>query len=114
MKPIKEKLRAHQDGVLVQDMDFGERVTEAGVVILKDDGKNVGIRPRWGKVYSKGPLNTEEYNVGDWVYVKHGRWSRGFEVELEDGRVTELRVVELESVMLWSDVEPVNDSIGVM
>lgn len=103
---VKGKVRAIQNRVIVSDMHFGEQKTAAGLIITSDDGKDRGIKPRWGKVYSKGPENKDEYGIGDWILVEHGRWTRGFEVEDEDGTVTTLRTVESESVLMWSDEKP--------
>jgi len=52
---IKGKPRAIGNRVLVSDMYFGEQTTASGLIISTDDGKERGIYPRWGKVYSKGP-----------------------------------------------------------
>ena len=87
-------------------MHFGDTTTNGGIIVLSDDGKDRGIKPRWGKVYSKGPDNKDEYNVGDWILVEHGRWTRGFDVENDQGDVQTLRTVEAESVLLWSNEQP--------
>ena len=36
-----------------------------------------GIYPRWGKVFRKGPKNSEPHEEGQWALVEHGRWTRG-------------------------------------
>ena len=36
-------------------MEFGEQRTEGGIIIMSDDGKSMGIHPRWGKVLAVGP-----------------------------------------------------------
>lgn len=109
---IKAKgLRAVGNRVLVTDMYFGEQKTASGLIINNDDGKTRGIYPRWGKVYAKGPDNKDDYNVGDWILVEHGRWTRGLKVELEDGEV-ELRMVEAESVLAMSDEKPDSVQMG--
>jgi co-chaperonin GroES (HSP10) len=43
-----------KDGIIVEDMNFGERKTRSGLILLEDDGKLQGIRPRWAKVYAVG------------------------------------------------------------
>ena len=87
-------------------MNFGEQVTAGGIIITSDDGKDRGVKPRWGKVYSKGPENKDEYNVGDWILVEHGRWTRGFKVEDGSGETQTLRTVEGESVCAWQTEKP--------
>ena len=66
MKKQYGTLRPVQDRVIVKDMHFGERKTAGGLIIRSDDGKDYGIRPRWGKVYAKGPMNKDDYQIGDW------------------------------------------------
>lgn len=100
-----KKIRAILDHVIVQDMDFGEQKTKSGIIIVDDDGKQHGIKPRWGKVYSIGPKQ-EDVKQGDWVLVEHGRWTRGVEVEIEDGTTVILRRVEGTAIMLSSSEKP--------
>jgi co-chaperonin GroES (HSP10) len=63
--------------VLVTDMYFGEQRTKSGLIIKDDNGQTRGIYPRWARVYAKGPENNDDYNIGDWILVEHGRWTRG-------------------------------------
>ena len=95
------KIRAIRDHVLVTDMEFGEVETKSGIILSSDNGTSRGIHPRWGKVYAIGPEQAE-VQVGQWVLVEHGRWTRGH--KLEDGR--QLRRVEVAAMMLVSDDEP--------
>lgn len=94
-----------QDRVLVSDMEFGEEVTKSGLVIQSDNGKAHGVKPRWGKVYAIGPKQTD-VKVGDWICVEHGRWTRTFEIEQEDGSILEIRGVDLNAMILVSDEKP--------
>lgn len=103
--PIDGELRPVNDRVIVRDMDFGNRTTKGGLIIMSDDGKERGIHPRWGQVYAKGPKNLDDYQVGDWVLVEHGRWTRGVKFQ-EETSVTTLRMVEAESILLWSSEKP--------
>ena len=100
MKKQYGTLRPVQDRVIVKDMHFGERKTAGGHIIRSDDGKDYGIRPRWGKVYAKGPMNKDEYQVGDWVLVEHGRWTRGVDFVDDDGEEITLRMVEAQSILM--------------
>jgi len=103
---IKGKLRPIRSNVIVEDMHFGDEVTKGGIIITNDDGKDRGIKPRWAKVYAKGPENKEPYEVGDWVLVEHGRWTRGFDLDDGDGNQKNLRMVEVESIMMYSTEAP--------
>jgi len=97
--------RAIGNRVLVTDMYFGEQTTKSGLVISNDDGKTRGIYPRWCKVYSKGPRNTDPYNIGDWILVEHGRWTRGMLIN-DGNEEKEFRMVETESILAYSDEKP--------
>jgi len=105
MQKFTGRLRPVKDRVIVQDMEFGEQITKSGLVLRSDDGKSEGIKPRWGKVYAKGPTNKDEYQVGNWVLVEHGRWTRGVVFNEEDGSKITLRMVEAKSIMLASTSE---------
>ena len=111
LKAIKGNLRAIGNKVLVSNMYFGEQTTKSGLILRNDDGETRGIYPRWGQVYDKGPENTEEYNVGDWVLIEHGRWTRGISIETDTDKL-EIRMVENESILAVSDKKPDGIQIG--
>ncbi len=92
------------NNVLVRDMNFGGRTLSSGIVLLNDDAKTAGIRPRWAKVYAVG-ADQKDVREGQWILVEHGRWSRGIEVEVNDEKFT-LRRVDPECIMFVSDDEP--------
>jgi co-chaperonin GroES (HSP10) len=108
---IKGKPSAVGNRVLVTDMHFGEQTTKGGIILGDDDGKTRGIYPRWAKVYDKGPRNTDPYEVGQWVLVEHGRWTRSVKVEVGNDEV-EIRMVEAESILAMSDEKPNDAQIG--
>ena len=97
IKPLKKR-------VLVSDMHFGETKTKGGIILTDDDGSEGGIHPRWGKVYAIGDQQ-EDVQVGQWVMVSHGRWSRGFKVK-KDGVELEVRMIDENDILLVSDDEP--------
>lgn len=109
---IEGKLTPINNRVLVSDMAFGDQKTKGGIIIRDDDGTSRGIYPRWGKVYAKGPENTDPYEVGDWILVEHGRWTRGINLKQPNGEELEIRMVEAESVLGMSDERPDDISIG--
>lgn len=111
LKPIKGTPRAVGNRVLVTDMHFGEQVTQGGIILGNDDGKTRGIYPRWAKVFSKGPENKDEYSIGQWILIEHGRWTRAMKMETNDGEF-DVRMVESESVLAYSDEKPESVSIG--
>ena len=98
------------DSVIVSDMVFDERITTGGIVLLSDNGKSTGIRPRWGQVYAIGP-NQHDVKVGEWICVAHGRWTRGIDVEDENGKVT-LRRVDPKDILMTADERPNDDTFS--
>ena len=108
---IKGKLSPIRNRVIVSNMHFGEQISRGGIILTDDNGSNRGIYPRWGQVHAKGPENQDEYTVGDWVLVEHGRWTRGVDMDEGSCEVT-LRMVEAESILGWSKEKPNGISIG--
>jgi co-chaperonin GroES (HSP10) len=111
LNAIKGDIRPIGNRVIVTDMYFGEQKTKSGLIISDDNGSTRGIYPRWGKVYAKGPDNTDDYAVGDWILVEHGRWTRSVTLD-NNGTEIEVRMVESESVLAYSDEKPDGVSIG--
>ena len=100
----KHQLKPLKNAVIVGDMNFEERLSNGGIILVKDNGKSSGIRPRWGRVYAVGP-EQHDIKVGTWICVEHGRWTRGIEIEDENGQQT-LRRVDPKDIMMESDEEP--------
>lgn len=103
-KILKEQLKPLNDSVVVSEMNFDERLSNGGIVLVKDNGKSSGIRPRWGKVYAVGP-DQKDVKLGTWICVEHGRWTRGLEIEDENGPQT-IRRVDPKDIMMESDEMP--------
>lgn len=110
-KVLTGNLTPIKDRVIVSEMHFGEQTTDSGLIIKDDNGSTRGIYPRWGKVHAKGPENNDPYEINDWVLVEHGRWTRSVKMEI-DGEIKELRMVETESVLMWSSDKPDGIQIG--
>ena len=106
----REQLKPLNDSVIVGDMTFDERITTGGIVLLNDNGKSLGIRPRWGRVYAVGP-EQQDVRVGEWVCIAHGRWTRGIEVEDETGKQT-LRRVDPKDILIQSDEQPNDETFS--
>jgi co-chaperonin GroES (HSP10) len=107
-----KSIRPLHDQVIVSEMSFKERITTSGIIVLGDDGKSEGIRPRWGKVYAVGPKQ-KDYKVGQWIMVAHGRWTRGATVEV-DGKEISIRKVDLEEILLVSDEQPDDSTMSTV
>jgi co-chaperonin GroES (HSP10) len=106
-KISRDQLKPLNDSVIVSDMVFDERISTGGIILVNDNGKSTGIRPRWGRVYAVGP-DQHEIRVGTWICVEHGRWTRGIDIEDETGKQT-LRRVDPKDIMMESDEWP-NDA----
>ena len=101
----KGKIRPIRDHVIISDMEFGMQKTATGILIHSDNGKSSGVKPRWGRVWAVGPEQTE-VKVGEWIMVEHGRWTRTFEVEQDDGSILELRRVDNSAILMSADEKP--------
>ena len=89
MKTIVEgTFKPLRDGILVRGMEFGDQVTDGGIIVLSDDGKNTGIHPRWAEVIAVGEQQ-QDVKVGQYILAPHGRWSRGFELNGETVRTVD-------------------------
>tara|TARA_B110000240_G_C13377720_1_gene401083 strand:+ start:463 stop:909 length:447 start_codon:yes stop_codon:yes gene_type:complete len=107
LKAIQGTLTPIKDRVLVTDMDFGDQKTAGGIIIAADDGNVRGVYPRWGKVFAKGPDNKDEFKVGQWILVEHGRWTRGMKMqENEDSEEYTIRMVDAECILGYADEKP--------
>jgi len=100
----KRQFKPLNDWVIASDMAFDGRTLSSGIVLLSDNGKSDGIRPRWGRVYAIGP-DQNDVKEGQWICVAHGRWTRGVEVEDETGKHT-IRRIDHKDILLVSDEEP--------
>jgi co-chaperonin GroES (HSP10) len=99
----QDQIQALHDNILVADMEFDTRITQSGLILANDNGTTLGIRPRWGRVYAVGPKQTE-IQVGQWIMVAHGRWTRG--IDIEDGQVEHkrtIRKIDPSDILLISD-----------
>jgi co-chaperonin GroES (HSP10) len=101
---IDGEIRPLRDSVIVTEMDFSGRQLASGVILLGDDGKTDGIRPRWARVYAVGP-DQQDVSVGQWVLVEHGRWSRGLKI-VKDGEEVILRRADPQAIIFVSNDRP--------
>ena len=101
------KIKALRDNVIVADMEFKGRTLSSGIILPSDNGKSDGIRPRWGQVYEVGP-EQRDVRPGQWICVAHGRWTRGLDIEDDQGKKT-IRKVDPKDILLVSDEHPGSD-----
>ena len=94
------------DTIIVSDMKFDVRITSGGILLPNDDMKSSGIRPRWAYVYAVGPLQ-REIQVGQYILISHGRWTRGIKIDDGTGEKV-IRKVDPNDILLVSDT-PMDD-----
>ena len=106
----QDQIKALHDNVLVADMEFDTRITQSGLILPNDNGTSLGIRPRWGRVYAIGK-DQKDVQVGQWICVAHGRWTRGIDIEDESGKKT-LRRIDPDDILMVSDEIPQDDTMS--
>jgi co-chaperonin GroES (HSP10) len=97
----RQQLKPLKSHIIVTDMNFEVRLSQGGIILPGDNGTTKGIRPRWARVYAIGP-EQKNVQVGQWILVAHGRWTRGLDIEDEDGKHT-IRRVDPKDILLISD-----------
>ena len=51
------------------------------------------------------------FQIGQWILVSHGRWTRGVTIEDTAGEVT-IRRIDPNDILLVSESEPSDDSLS--
>ena len=110
MNVVQGKLIPIRDNVLITDMNFEEQKTSGGIIIRSDDGKSEGVKPRWGKVWAIGK-DQKDVQVGEWILIEHGRWTRGLEIEDQESEKT-IRRVDNKDILMVSDDPMQDETIG--
>ena len=105
-----DSIRALNDSVIVEDMEFTGRTLSSGIILMNDNGTTAGIRPRWGRVYAVGPKQ-QDIRPGQYVCVSHGRWTRGVEIEDPQGEKV-IRRIDNKDILLVSDEPMQDETIG--
>lgn len=105
--PVKIKsIRAIKNHIIVSNMNFDQKISHGGIIIPTGDGKLEGVHPRWAQVYAIGP-DQKDIQVGQYVCVKHGRWTRGLDIQDDQGDHT-IRRIDPDDILLISN-EPMSD-----
>lgn len=91
------------DTFFVKNMESGIQKLESGLYIPEENMKlnQRFIRPRWCQVYKKAD-NIKDFEVGDWVLMKHGHWSTSLNL-----------IINGEQVKLWY-ITPKNRKVGML
>jgi len=77
------RIRAIRDNILCINADFGDYVSEAGLIIKSNIKESQGITPRWMQVFEIGS-EIDWLQTGQWVLVEYGRWTES--IEMQDDR----------------------------
>lgn len=102
----KGYVRPLRNDVLAINMERGEKMF-GKIILTDDDGQDRGIRPRWCQVWRIGS-EVDELSPGEWILVKHGRWSRGVEInDTRDGMTTFWKL-DTDAILLRSPELPKN------
>jgi co-chaperonin GroES (HSP10) len=109
---VHGKIIPLHDNVFVTDMNFDEQITATGIVIPSDDGKDIGIKPRWGRVYAVGH-EQQDVKVGEWILIEHGRWTRAIKVIEDDGSERKIFRVDTNGILMSADEPPKELSFGL-
>ena len=98
------KLRALGNKILCKEMEQGEQLSRGGIILMNDDAREAGIRPRWMQVVSVGP-DVHGISPDQWIMVEHGRWTHGMVMRDGSDKFT-IWGAEEESVLLVADEKP--------
>lgn len=92
-------------------LQLGERVTSGGIVLMDDNGKMEGIRPRWAKIW-KVADDVTDVKPGQWALCEHGRWTMRIRIKDENGDDFEFVKLDPNGILAVQDEDPVDQQIG--
>lgn len=99
-------IRPIRDKVFVTDLESGAQTTTGGIIIPDDDMTERGVRERWARIHAVGP-DVVGLKAGDWVLLKHGRWTNGIDVADGNGETTRIWSVDYpDAVLVVTDSDP--------
>lgn len=90
--------------IVIEDLEHGERINSAGIIIPDTGFNTQNIKPRWGKVVAVGE-EISDIKVGDWIFIQHGRWTHGIRHKENDVEKM-VWMVDYDGVMLVADEKP--------
>lgn len=101
---ISSNFRLTNGKVLVRDLEFGV-MKKGSIYIPDDDMETRGIRPRWAQVY-KVADDIEQVEEGDYVLLKHARWTRKMPFVIDEERVDLWMIDYPDAVLVKSKKKP--------
>ena len=107
---LAEHFRPIKNNVFVSDLDSGPHITAGGIIRPDDNWTNTGIHARWARVYAVGEKQ-QDVQVGQYVLVSHGRWTRGTLIEDQEGEKT-IRRIDANDILMVSNDPQQDETIG--
>lgn len=104
------KIKPLSNKVLVSDIEQGVRQV-GRIIIPNDNGTAHGVRSRWAQVYDVGS-DVSGIEAGDWILIKHGRWTRAHTVGTGEDEYKLWGVEYPDGIMLVSKEKPAFDTFG--
>jgi hypothetical protein len=92
-------------------LQLGERVTQGGIVLRDDNGKDEGIRPRWAQVWQVADDITD-VAPGQWILCEHGRWTMRITIKDDAGEPFQFVKVDPNGILGVQDEEPSDTIFG--
>lgn len=87
-------------------MENGGKLTSGGIIIMDDNGKDTGIRPRWARVWKVGK-DIDYISPGEWVLMEHGRWTHCMKIVTHEGKEPVMvQRIDPEAILLVADEQP--------
>jgi len=105
---FKGDVKAIGEDILVTNMYFGDEKSAGGIIIGNDNGKVRGIKARWCQVFDIGHRSKlkDSINIGDWIMLEHGRWSRQVLIEDSKGQDWVIQKADVDAILLVSEEQP--------
>lgn len=94
--------------IIIDIEDRGGGETASGIILVDDDFKEWGIRPRWARVLAVGPKAREaDIEPGGYVLVDHLDWSPKIGQGVDtNGKPVTMWGTHVEKVLGYDDTKP--------
>lgn len=106
MRKVKD-VKPLKNDILAIRMEAGFRKTKTGILLPNDEKLDeANIKPRWCQVWKVG-RNVDYVSPGQWILVKHGRWTYRTKVEIEgEKEPLYFQKIDPDGILLVSDEKP--------
>ena len=86
------------DAIYVVNLEKGEFTTESGIIVLDDQMKERGIKPRWAQIWKVGTKWQDDFEKGQWILLEHGNWSNIMTLSKANGDTIDMQIIEDKSI----------------